>query len=125
MKKQDLIKFTDKDILQYTTSYSDGDFNEKIKKCAKKAGKDIVRKALTLYEVLKTTDTPSAQKVLIIGALGYLILPVDIIPDILLGLGFVDDLCALIFVSAKVKQNITPTIEKNVQKKIETLFHEN
>jgi len=122
MAKKDLIKFTDTEIQQYTTNYSDEDFKEKVKKCAKKAGTEIIKYALTLYEILKSSKTPSAQKALIIGALGYLILPVDIIPDVFPAIGYIDDLGALVFVYAKVKQNITSDIEEKVNKQISNIF---
>lgn len=40
--------------------------------------------------------TPVKAKGILIGALAYFILPIDTIPDVLLGLGFTDDLAVLI-----------------------------
>lgn len=40
--------------------------------------------------------TPVKAKGILIGALAYFILPIDTIPDFLLGLGFTDDLAVLI-----------------------------
>jgi uncharacterized membrane protein YkvA (DUF1232 family) len=40
--------------------------------------------------------TPMRAKGILIGALAYFILPVDSVPDFLLGLGFTDDLAVLI-----------------------------
>ena len=40
--------------------------------------------------------TPLKAKGILIGALAYFVLPIDTVPDILLGLGFTDDLAVLI-----------------------------
>ena len=58
-----------------------------------KMGKNVVflRKAMVLFFCFKGQDTPKYVKAIIAGALGYLILPVDGIPDRIPGLGWVDD----------------------------------
>lgn len=40
--------------------------------------------------------TPVKAKGILVGALAYFILPIDTIPDVLLGLGFTDDLAVLV-----------------------------
>ena len=50
---------------------------------------------LLLYYTLQKPEVPKKTKAVIIGALGYFILPVDLIPDMMLGVGFTDDLGAL------------------------------
>ena len=40
--------------------------------------------------------TPVRAKGILVGALAYFILPVDAVPDLLLGLGFTDDLAVLL-----------------------------
>ncbi len=51
---------------------------------------------LTLFYCLQDTDTPRWARGVIIGALGYLILPLDVIPDFLPGVGYGDDWAALV-----------------------------
>lgn len=76
-------------------------------KLAKRGGREIVYQALTLFLCFRDATTPAWAKSVIIGALGYLIFPLDFIPDALLGLGFTDDwgviLGALAAVAAHVK----------------------
>lgn len=67
-----------------------------LKKGAASAGRKTVMTALTLFYCLQDPDTPKWAKVTIAGALGYLILPTDLIPDFLPGAGFTDDWGALI-----------------------------
>ncbi len=60
---------------------------EKIKKWAKKLKSDIA----TLYLAYKHELTPWYAKVVVIITVGYALSPVDIIPDFIPILGFVDD----------------------------------
>ncbi len=80
---------------QYSKQYSESSFWNKIKRYAKTAGREVIEKALILYFCLKDPDTPSWAKSVIIGTLGYFILPADSIPDLTPLIGFSDDLGAL------------------------------
>ena len=82
-------------MMNETLPYSDESFWEKVKKFALTAGKEVIEKALVLYYCLKDSDTPAWAKTVIIGALGYFILPADAIPDYIAAVGFTDDLGAL------------------------------
>ena len=53
------------------------------------------------------------------GSLGYLISPIDCIPDVIVGLGLTDDFSALYMALSNVKVYITESI-KNDAKKIIT-----
>ena len=79
----------------------------KLLKVAAVAGEKSLLAALTLFYCLKDKDTPTWARGVIVGALGYLILPTDLIPDILPGAGYGDDwgaiVAALATVSAYVK----------------------
>lgn len=68
----------------------------KLRRTAGSLGKNAVLTAITLYHCLKDADTPTWAKGVIVGALGYLILPADLVPDILPGAGFGDDWMALV-----------------------------
>lgn len=48
-------------------------------------------KLLAIYYCLQDADTPKAVKVALMGALGYVILPFDFIPDVFTGVGWLDD----------------------------------
>lgn len=51
--------------------------------------------------------TPVKVKGTLFGALAYFILPIDVIPDVILGLGFTDDLAVLVTAITLVKNHIT------------------
>lgn len=59
-------------------------------------GRKAVLTALTLFHCLRDADTPAWAKGVIVGALGYLILPADLVPDLIPGAGFGDDWAALV-----------------------------
>ena len=73
-----------------------------LKKVALRAGRQTLLSALILFYCLKDRDTPKWAKGVIVGALGYLILPVDLIPDILPGAGYGDDWGAIVAALAAV-----------------------
>ena len=51
--------------------------------------------------------TPLKAKGILIGALAYFILPVDTIPDLVLGLGFTDDMAVLLAAFNVVRTHVT------------------
>jgi uncharacterized membrane protein YkvA (DUF1232 family) len=51
--------------------------------------------------------TPLKVKGTLFGALAYFILPFDVIPDVILGLGFTDDLAVLMTALTLVKNHVT------------------
>lgn len=87
---------------QYNTHYSDAGFWAKLKRNAAKAGKDVVIRVLILYYALQDNDTPAWAKGVILAALGYLIMPLDTIPDFKPVIGFMDDAAMLAMAFAAV-----------------------
>lgn len=72
-------------------------------------------KVLFLLKRFNENSSPK-DKALIIGALLYAILPFDIIPDVIPGLGLVDDAFAVVKVYNIVKQSVSPILRKVVDK---------
>lgn len=75
---------------KYKSSYSESSLWDKIGEVASKAGKDVITNALKLYYSMEKGKATAPQIAAIIGALGYFISPVDLVPDFLPG-GLVDD----------------------------------
>ncbi len=93
------------------TSFSTQGFWDKLLRCAKAAGREVVELALQLYYALQSSDTPAWAKTVIVGALGYLISPVDAIPDVIPVLGFTDDLGILVVAVGTVGIHIMDRIK--------------
>lgn len=111
-----------KDIELYQKHYSDDDFWSKVGRVLKKAGGKVIYCAILLYCVLKSPSVPEKYKFMIIGALGYFILPVDLIPDFIPVTGYADDLSALIACYKMVKANVTPEIKAEAKRIYKDLF---
>jgi len=107
---------------KYQKNYSDDQFWGKLKKVARKAGAKLVYCALLLFYVLKNPATPRADRAKILGALGYFILPLDIIPDFIPIAGFSDDLAALMWGIYSVATNITPEVRLQAKEKLVQWF---
>jgi uncharacterized membrane protein YkvA (DUF1232 family) len=102
----------------YKKHYSDSKFWDK----AKSVGKNVLKPAMLLYYVMKSSDVPFATKTKIIGALGYFILPLDLVPDFIPVAGYADDTAALWAVVKECQAYITPEIEALAEAKLDDLF---
>ena len=111
-----------KDYGKYQGSFSAENFWAKVKSVAKKAGVKVVYVALILYYELTDPDIDAKEKAVIIGALGYFILPIDLIPDAIPVAGFTDDLAALLAAYKFVQHNITPEVEAKAKAKLAEWF---
>jgi uncharacterized membrane protein YkvA (DUF1232 family) len=99
-------------------NYSESSFWLKLKRFAKKAGIKVVYTALLLYYVLQSPNVPIKAKAIIVGALGYFISPIDIIPDILLGVGYTDDLSVLVGALVSVAMYVDKDVKLKAHAKI-------
>lgn len=113
---------TPQNIEQYQKHYSESGLFAKIGKVCKKIGIKAIYYVLILYYVLIDENTSLKDKAVIIGALGYFILPLDLVPDIIPGLGFTDDIAAITACLHTVKANITPEIKKKARMKLYEWF---
>ncbi len=107
------------DYVQY---FSDSQLWKKLKKVARKAGRKAVYYVLVLYYVSRDPAVPRSLKLKVLGALGYFILPIDIIPDVLVGLGFTDDIAALAWALFTMRKYITPEIERKARERLREWF---
>ena len=88
--------------------------NSNISSMNKGALANVWDKVLFLLKRFNENSSPK-DKALIIGALLYAILPVDIIPDVIPGFGLVDDAFAVVMVYNIVKKSV-PLVKKAVEK---------
>ena len=112
------------DFMSYANKFSQTDFVEKISKIAKRAGAKLVYAALILYYTLQSDKVSTANKAMIIGALGYMISPLDVIPDAIPIAGLSDDLAVLLFVLKKVWTDVDPDIKERARQKLTKWFDE-
>lgn len=83
------------------------DFWAKLRKVAGQV--PFVEDIVAGYYCALDPDTPLRVRGMLLAAIAYFIVPLDIVPDIILGLGFADDAALVTAVLAMVSAHITPT----------------
>lgn len=114
------------DVIEVRTTerYSEAAFWRKLRRFARKAGREVVEKALWLYYTLERPETPAWAKRTIVGALAYFILPFDLVVDLAPLVGFTDDLSVLLIAIGTVAAHITPAIKEQARRKAGEWFSE-
>ncbi|MBO4466606.1 MAG: DUF1232 domain-containing protein [Bacteroidales bacterium] len=115
-------KFSSEDLQNYEGHYNEDAYWDKLKKIARKVGVKMVYYSLVLYEILTDKNTPAKYRAVIAGALGYFILPTDLIPDFLPAVGFADDWAALLAAVVFVAKAVTPEIKARAKARLEKWF---
>ena len=110
------------DFMSYANKFSQSEFVEKISRIAKRAGAKLVYAALILYYTLQSDHVSKTDKAIIIGALGYMISPLDVIPDAIPIAGLTDDFAVLMYVLKKVWTDIAPSIVEQAKEKLSKWF---
>ena len=112
------------DFMSYANKFSQSEFVENISRIARRAGSKLVYAALILYYTLQSDKISKADKAMIIGALGYMISPLDVLPDAIPIVGLTDDLAVLVYVLKKVWTEVDPEIQEKAKSKLSKWFDE-
>lgn len=75
-------------------------------------------KVLFLWEQVKSPEVPLRMKMVIVGALLYLILPFDVLHDTIPGVGLLDDFAVIIAVFREVSKYVVPRLKKKLEEKL-------
>ena len=112
------------DFMSYANKFSQKDFVEKISRIAKRAGAKLVYAALLLYYTLQSDKISTKDKAIIVGALGYMISPIDVIPDAIPIAGVTDDLAVLLYVLKKIWVDVDPEVKERAKERLSKWFDE-
>lgn len=112
------------DFLSYKDKFSQEGFIEKIQRVAKRAGAKLVYAALLLYYTLESDKVSVKDKAIILGALGYLISPLDVVPDAIPIAGLGDDLAVLIYVLHKFWGQVSEEVKAKARARLLRWFDE-
>ncbi len=112
------------EFMNYANKFSKREFVEKIARIAKSAGAKLVYAALILYYTLQSDKVSATNKAMIIGALGYLISPLDVVPDAIPIAGLADDLGVLVYVLKRVWTDVDPEIQTKARERLNKWFDE-
>lgn len=108
--------------MSYSGKFTSGEFMDKISKIAKRAGAKLVYAALILFYTLQSDKISIKDKAIIVGALGYLVSPLDVVPDAIPIVGLGDDLTVLIYVLNKVWGDVPEDVKTKAKEKLEKWF---
>ena len=112
------------EFMSYKDKFTQSGFIEKISKIAKRAGSKLVYAALILYYTLQSESVSLKDKTMILAALGYLISPLDVMPDSIPIAGLSDDLGVLLYVLRKVWTDIPEDVKEKAHNKLTKWFDE-
>ena len=111
-----------KNVEKYQYNYSESKLLRKLSSAARWAGAKVVYAVLLLYYVLRSDEVPLKEKSKILGALGYFILPADMVLDFIPMLGYSDDMAALLWALHSVATNISPQIKSKAKERLGELI---
>jgi uncharacterized membrane protein YkvA (DUF1232 family) len=66
----------------------------------------FIEEVVAAYFAMLDPATPTKARLILIAALAYFVMPFDLVPDVLIGLGFLDDASVLMAAFAAVRGSI-------------------
>lgn len=111
-----------RNLEKYIPNYDVEKFWKKLRRSLRRMGAKAVYYALLLYYALQDPQISRKDKGMILGALGYFLLPLDLMPDFLPAIGYTDDIAALAFAVYKVINCITPQVKGQAEAKVYEWF---
>ena len=111
-----------KNLEKYVPNFDTEKFWKKLRRTLRRLGARAAYYALILYYAMQDPQISKKDKSLILGALGYFLLPLDLIPDFLPAIGFTDDIAALGFAVYKVINCVTPLVKDQAEAKVYEWF---
>lgn len=117
---EDVIENSEK----YSKHFDEDSFFNKILTYGKSAGVKVVFAALLLFYAVKSDKMPMKDKAIVFGALGYFILPIDLIPDFIPLIGYGDDFAVLFATVRMISGYIDAQVINDSRSKLSEWFGE-
>ncbi|MEM7572399.1 MAG: YkvA family protein [Bacteroidota bacterium] len=102
--------------------FSESRFFNKLGNYAQTAGLKVVYSSLLLYYAYQRKETPSWAKRIIMGTLGYLVMPFDFLPDLSPIIGYTDDLGVLSFGLVTIAAFVNEEVKQKARQRLEKWF---
>lgn len=115
-------KYKAVDTEKYATEYSEEKLWQKLTKHFKSIGVQAAYKALQLFYVTQNPKCPKKVKAGIYGALGYFIMPIDAIADLIPFIGYTDDLTIIGAALVIAQFYINDEVRTKAKKKLTWIF---
>ncbi|MEL7159528.1 MAG: YkvA family protein [Bacteroidota bacterium] len=113
-----------KKLAKYRRYFSESGFWNKLKNYAAAAGVKAVYSALLLFYAYKRKETPAWARRVVLGILGYFILPVDAIPDLGWLVGYTDDIGLLSMGLVMIAGHINEEVREQARTQLAGWFPE-
>lgn len=123
-KDFDQNKINEKALLTYQDKFSKDNLLLKLQHYGRDIGLTVLYNVLQLWYVLQKPEVPAKNKAVIMGALGYLITPLDFIPDLTPILGYNDDAAAILFTLYMVRQYVDDEVKAQAKARMAKIFSE-
>ncbi len=107
---------------KYKKWFNEQTFGQALLRIAKKSGIKVVYTALLMYFAYKRPETPAWAKRIVIGVLGYLFAPIDLIPDLSPIIGFTDDLAFLSLGLVTIAGYVNKEVKEQSRKQLKKWF---
>ncbi len=104
--------------------YSPNKFLNKLKNTGLNLGFKTLHGVATLYCALKDPNLPKEHKLMIVGVLGYFILPIDLVADFLPAVGLADDTVIIVKAISVIYSSITDEMKEEGHVLLKKIFGE-
>ena len=108
---------SDKQINKYLKYYNESTFRKKLFKISGKLSNQLLVYLIVLYDLIRDKNIPNKTRLIFVAALGYFILPTDLVADFLPVLGFTDDLAFITYAITTASAYITPEVWERAKEK--------
>lgn len=109
-------------ISAYKKKFSENQLQDLLLSKAGILGSKLIYSALLMFYAYKRSETPIWAKNIILGSLGYLISPIDLLPDLTPVLGYTDDFGVLSFGIVTIASYINEETKENAKTKMSKWF---
>lgn len=112
----------EEEIKKHEADYSENGLWDKVSNNVKSIGAQLLYKAMQLYYATENPACPRKVKLTIYGALGYLIAPLDVVPDLMPMIGYTDDAAAVAAALVLAQSYIDDDVKFKAKSKLANLF---
>lgn len=112
-------------IQQYIGYYDELELAHKIKSVGKKIGSQVIYYVVIMALLVSDNKIPLKVRLVFMAALGYLILPADLVADIIPAIGFTDDIAFLTYAINNAREYITPEVKNRAKEKLDRWMSDN
>lgn len=113
----------EKQFKKYLKYYNKSAFQKKLSNVSGKLSNKLLLYLIVLYDLVKDKNIPTKTRLIFVAALGYFILPTDLVADFLPVLGFTDDFAFLAYAITTASAFITPEVMEKAKEKSDKIMN--